>query len=252
MTTRTDPSVPADLAGIVAAHGKAVAAGDNPAVLADFLPDRVGQLIGSADVPTSLKCAQVQSITDAGDGYFDAVIRYTEPDDEWFELRSRWIRDAEGIWRTFSVRNIPETPPWMDLTGPSADGLDAPHWDGLRDGQLVLQRCSACRTWVWSPRPICPSCHCFEMRWEPVDPVGTVFSWTRTWQPFTKEATGHLPYVVVLVELPGAGGRRVLGVLADADGVTPRIGDTVRGEIEQPPDGRHWPLVRWHLEGRSP
>jgi len=51
----------------------------------------------------------------------------------------------------------------------------------------------------------------------------------------------------VLVELPAAGGCRVLGVLAHADGVTPRIGDQVRGEIEQPPDNDHWPLVRWHL-----
>ena len=251
MTTSTDTSVPSDLASVVEAHGKAVAAGDHPAVLADFLPDRVGQLIGSADVPASLKSADVQSITDVGDGFFDAVIRYTKSDDEWFELRSRWIRDGEGTWRTFSVRNIPATPPWMDLTGPSPDGLDAPHWDGLRDGKLLLQRCSSCRTWVWSPRPICPICHCFEMSWEPVDPVGTVYSWTRTWQPFTKEATGHLPYVVVLVELPGAGGRRVLGVLADADGVTPRIGSSVCGEIQQPPDDEHWPLMRWHLEGQA-
>ncbi|WP_370500892.1 Zn-ribbon domain-containing OB-fold protein [Mycolicibacterium sp. jd] len=249
--TRTDPSVPADLAGIVAAHGKSVAAGDNAAVLADFSPDRIGQLIASADVPTPLKGAEVQSIADVDDGYFDAVIRYTKPDDSWFELRSRWVRDAEGIWRTFSVRNIPDTPPWMDLTGPSADGLDTPHWDALRDGRMLLQRCSACRTWAWSPRPICPTCHEFDMRWEQVEPVGTVYSWTRTWQAFTKESTGHLPYVVVLVELPHAGARRVLGVLAEADGVTPTIGSTVRGEIEQPPDDEHWPLVRWHLEGTT-
>ena len=77
--------------------------------------------------------------------------------------------------------------------------------------------------------------------------MGTIYSWTRTWQPFTREATGHLPYVVVLVELPAAGARRVLGVLAHSDGLTPRIGAKVRGVIEQPSDDRHWPLVRWHL-----
>ena len=89
------------------------------------------------------------------------------------------------------------------------------------------------------------------MGFEPVDPVGTIYSWTRTWQPFAPESTGHLPYVVVLVTLPAAGDRRVLGVLADADGVTPEIGAPVRGQIEQPPDEQHWPLVRWHLEKQA-
>jgi uncharacterized OB-fold protein len=249
VSTHLDATVPNDLASIVEAHGKSVAAGDNPAVLADFLPDRIGQLIVSADVPTRLTAAEVQRITDVGDGRFDAVIRYTKQDDTWFELRSRWVRYHDGSWRVFSVRNIPETAPWIDLTGPTWDGVDAPHWDGLREGRLLIQRCPHCATWIWSPRPICPTCHSFETDWEPVEPVGTIYSWTRTWQAFTPEATGHLPYVVVLVELPAAGGRRLLGVLENADGITPRIGATVRGTIEQPPDGGHWPLIRWHLEG---
>jgi uncharacterized OB-fold protein len=248
VTIDPNAAVPADLIRAVEAHGKAVAAGDNSAVLADFLPDRVGQLIASADVPAQLRGAQVRNITDVGDGRYDAIIRYTKLDDHWFELRSRWVRFEDGSWRVVSVRNIPDTPPWMDITGPSPDGLDTPHWEALRAGQLVLQRCRQCAAWTWSPRPICPACHSFDLGWEPVEPQGTIYSWTRTWQPFTPESTGHLPYVVVLVELPEAGGRRVLGVLPHADGVTPRVGAPVRGEIEQPPDDGHWPLVRWHLD----
>ncbi|GAY17549.1 hypothetical protein MSZK_42750 [Mycobacterium sp. shizuoka-1] len=240
--------VPDELVATVEAHGKAVAAADNAVVLADFLPDRVGQLIASADVPTRLTGCQVRSITAVGDGRYDAVIRYVEPGDEWFELRSRWVRFEDGTWRVLSVRNIPDTPPWMDLAGPSDDGLDGPHWDGLREGKLLLQRCPGCASWIWAPRPICPCCHCFELSWEQVEPVGTIYSWTRTWQPFGPEATGHLPYVVVLVELPRAGGCRVLGVLAHADGVTPRIGARVRGRMDAAPDAEHWPLIRWQLE----
>ena len=244
-------TVPADLAGVVEAHGKSVAAGDNRSVLADFLPDRIGQLIASADVPNRLKSAEVRSISDVGDGLYDAVIRYTRLDDEWFELRSRWIRFDDGSWRVFSVRNIPATAPWMDITGPADDGSDQPHWDGLREGVLRIQRCGECLRWIWSPRPICPTCHSFDTRWEAVQASGTIYSWTRTWQPFTPESTGHLPYVVVLVELPEAGGSRVVGVLAEADGVTPAIGAAVHGTIEAPPDDRHWPLLRWHLEGEA-
>ncbi|CDO90232.1 hypothetical protein AWC29_26680 [Mycobacterium triplex] len=244
-------TIPADLASTAEAHGKAVAAGDNETVLADFLPDRVGQLIASADVPDRLKGAQVRTIREAGPGSYDVVIRYTKPDDEWFELRSHWVQFTDGSWRVASVRNIPETPPWMSLTGPSDDGLDAAHWEGLRAGKLLLQRCCRCATWVWSPRPICPACHCFDLKFEAVDPVGTIYSWTRTWQPFGPEATGHLPYVVILVELPAAGSRRILGVLANADGLTPRIGAGVRGVIDRPSDDRYWPLVRWHLDPDS-
>lgn len=243
--------LPADLVSTVEAHGKSVAAGDNPAVLADFMPDRIGQLIASADVPTELKGAEVRSITDVGDRSYDAIIRYTRLDDTWLELRSRWVRFEDGTWRVLSVRNIPATPPWMDITGPAEDGSDAPHWDALRAGELLIQRCGNCRTWIWSPRPICPSCHSFETSWEPVEATGTVYSWTRTWQPFTRESTGHLPYVVVLVELPGAGGTRVVGVLDDAEERTPQIGAAVRGTIQQPPDDRHWPLLRWQLEGED-
>ncbi len=245
MTWRT--RLPADLQRTVELHGKSVAAGDNKAVLADFLPDRIGQLIGSSDLPARLTSSEVRSITDLDDGRYDAIIRYTAPDDTWTELRSRWVRFTDSTWRVFSVRNIPDTPPWIDLTGPSDDGLDSPHWDGLRVGELLLQHCRDCATWTWSPRPICPACHSFDMGWEAVEPMGTIYSWTRTWQPFTPESRGHLPFVNVLVELPAAGGRRVVGVLVEADGVTPRIGAPVHGTIEQPPDDRHWPLMRWQL-----
>lgn len=244
-------TLPLDLLSTVDAHGKAVAAGDNEAVLADFLPDRIGQLIASADVPARLKGAQVRGIDEAGPGHYDAVIRYTKLNDQWFELRSQWVRFTDGSWRVSRVRNIPETPPRVGLAGPSPDGLDIPHWEGLRAGRLMLQRCPKCSMWTWSPRPICPACHSFDMGFEAVDPVGVIYSWTRTWQPFTPDAIGHLPYVVVLVELPAADGRRVLGVLAHADGLAPRIGAAVRGVIEQPPDNRDWPLMRWHLSPDS-
>ncbi len=244
-------SVPEELIHAVENHGKAVAAADNQSVLADFLPDRIGQLIASADVPAVLKSAEVRSITNVGNGTYDAIIRYTKPEDVWFELRSRWVPHSDGSWRVLSVRNIPDTAPWVDLTGPAEDGIDAPHWDALRAGRLELQRCNGCQKWIWSPRPICPRCHSLDLGWQQVEAAGTIFSWTRTWQPFTAEATGHLPYVLVLVQLPDAGNRRVVGVLEHADGITPEIGAPVRGTVIPAPDDAHWPLVRWTLEAAS-
>ena len=131
--------------------------------------------------------------------------------------------------------------PW----GPAADGVDQPYWDGLAVGELRLQRCADCRTWIWGPQSICGDCHSFRIDWESVDPVGVVYSWTRSWYPYIEELADTIPYVSVLVELPAAGGRRVLGILADDADTVPTIGETVVGRFDSAGPGP-WPLLRWH------
>jgi uncharacterized protein len=239
------PGVPADLVEVVEKHGQAVASGDNATVLADFRKDRVGQLLASARPPAGMHSAELLSLEPGPDGLFEAHIRYTGTDDEAV-FRSRWVR-LDGTWQVTQVRNVPDTPPQMSAAHPSDDGLDAPHWEGLRRGELRIQHCARCDRWTWTPRPICPGCHNTELEWPVVDPVGTVFTWTRTWQPFSPEVAGHLPYVVVVVELPAAGNRRVIGVLQAGDGADVRIGATVKGEIEQPASPELYPVLRWRL-----
>ncbi|MGW5518267.1 Zn-ribbon domain-containing OB-fold protein [Nocardia africana] len=137
-----------------------------------------------------------------------------------------------------------ETPepelPW----GPADDGLDRPYWDGLVAGELRLQHCGHCGEWIWGPQWICASCHSFDPDWEQVEPVGTVYSWARSHYPFITELADRVPYVTVLVELPGAGNRRVLGLLVDEETDSVRVGDPVVGRIELDP-GAKWPLLRW-------
>jgi uncharacterized protein len=136
--------------------------------------------------------------------------------------------------------------PW----GPSADGLDQAYWDGLTRGELVLQRCGECARWIWGPQWICGSCHTFDPKWEAVEPVGTVYSWSRSWYPFITELADRTPYVTVAVELPGADNRRVLGILLGDESQDIRIGDPVVGEFEAFGDSP-WPLLRWrraHVE----
>lgn len=244
---RTEESlVPPDLRAVVIEHGRAVAAGDQAAVLADFRADRVGQLASSAALPPGALVSEVLGIEAQPDGPFAAHIRYRAAGGGEAVLRSRWRQMPEG-WRVTDVRNVPDTPPRLSVEGPLLSGVDAPHWAGLQEGQLLLQRCRDCARWIWAPRPICPSCHGFGLDWAPVEPAGTVYAWTRTWQAFAPEVRGHLPYVVVLVELPAAGGSRVLGVLEEGDGADVRIGQDVVGSFDPPevPDGR--PLLRWRI-----
>ena len=238
--------VPADLVAVAERHGQVVAAGDNAATLADFRPDRAGQLTGSARLPGRLVSSRLLRLEAEPDGLFAAYIRYTADDGSATVLRSRWVRLDEG-WRVTQVRNIPATPPVLPSAGPRDDGLDTPHWEGLRAGEVRVQRCARCGQWIWAPQPACPRCHGFEFSWPAAEAAGTVYSWTRTWQPFVPELSGHVPFVVVLAELPSAGGRRLLGVLHDGDGADVRIGQAVRGEIDPAPDPGGWPVLRWRL-----
>ncbi|MEV5835915.1 zinc ribbon domain-containing protein [Nocardia sp. NPDC052112] len=133
-----------------------------------------------------------------------------------------------------------------ELWGPVEDGLDLPYWEGLRAGELRLQRCAQCQSWIWGPQWICGHCHTFDPQWETVEPVGTIYSWARSWYPFITELAVPVPYVTVLVELPQAGNRRVLGILTDPTPDTDpvRIGTRVVGHFEHDP-GTTWPMLRW-------
>ena len=76
---------------------------------------------------------------------------------------------------------------------------------------------------------------------------GYIFSWTRSWHAFGGSEGLGVPYVSLIVELPQAGNRRVLGVLAgDESGLA--IGAKVIGAAGATPfEGRSIPSLRWTI-----
>jgi len=125
-------------------------------------------------------------------------------------------------------------------TGPAGDGIDAPFWEGLREGSLRLPHCTGCGSWRAPGRPLCAECHSFGTAWEAVEPRGTVYTWIRSHRAFVAELDVPTPYVTVLVELDQAP-VRLLGILeADEAG----IGLPVSGVIRQP-ENADWPVLRW-------
>ena len=81
-----------------------------------------------------------------------------------------------------------------------------------------MQRCSHCGTWQFGPEWICHTCHAFDPAWVEVEPRGVIYSWERVWHPSHPALVGAREYLVVLVELPGAGGVRMIGnLLGDPD-----------------------------------
>jgi uncharacterized OB-fold protein len=128
----------------------------------------------------------------------------------------------------------------------AATGLDAGFWDGLAEGVVRLLTCTDCERWIWPAQPRCSNCLGTALEWRPVEPTGVVHSWTRTWYPFVAERAEDLPYVVLLVELPGAGSVRLLGVYAGRGDDEVAVGDAVVGVIA-PPSPRTFglPSLTW-------
>lgn len=131
--------------------------------------------------------------------------------------------------------------------GPAEDGADAPHWEALREGRLLLPRCADCGTWRSLGRVLCASCHSFDTNWDEVRPVGSVFTWIRSHRDFMSELDVRAPYVTVLVELTDIP-VRLLGILIEdaEDTADPAIGDDVDGVFVQPGNAA-WPILRWRL-----
>jgi uncharacterized protein len=139
-----------------------------------------------------------------------------------------------------------EEAPVVGQLGPLPDGIDEPYWAGLAEGQVRIQRCAGCGAWIWGPQSICPECRRFGPEWVAIEPRGRIFSWTRTWQKFAVEFAPVVPYVTVLVELPDAGSRRILGLLLGDDMSDPRIGEPVVGVIQPPsPLTSGYAVLRW-------
>ncbi|HTO55223.1 MAG TPA: OB-fold domain-containing protein [Myxococcota bacterium] len=133
-------------------------------------------------------------------------------------------------------------PEGLPAPAPQPDGLDRPYWDAARRHRLMAQRCNACGAWQWAPEWICHACRSFEIGWAEVPGNGRIFSWQRVWHPVHPALVGAVPYVVVLVELPGADGIRMIGNLAGDPRAPVEIGAEVEPLFE---DHAQHTLVQW-------
>lgn len=130
--------------------------------------------------------------------------------------------------------------------GPAPDGNDAAYWDGLREGRLLLPRCSGCGTWREPGRLLCAQCWSFESDWVEVAARGRVFTWIRSHRDFMDDLDVLAPYDTLLVQLDDVP-VRLLGLLRDDVLADPVIGEQVVGEFEQPGNAE-WPVLRWSRE----
>ena len=124
-------------------------------------------------------------------------------------------------------------------------GEDAPYWQGLIEGRLVLPRCSGCGAWRWPAGHRCGGCASIGMEWVEQPLSATIFSWTRTWHRFGLTEGLELPYTNIVATIDGCG-IRLMGLLDDPEQINPRIGQAVSGRISRTQVGdRSLPVIIW-------
>lgn len=128
---------------------------------------------------------------------------------------------------------------------PDRDDPDnAPFWDGTDEGRLLVRHCADCGRHHWPPRLGCPHCGGAAVSWVEARPKGTIFSWTVVHRSQTPGFEDEVPYAVLLVELDGLDGVRMIGNLVDAGPETIAPGLAVEAVFTRAPDDSVT-LVNW-------
>jgi uncharacterized OB-fold protein len=104
-------------------------------------------------------------------------------------------------------------------------------WQGGAEGQLRFQACSACRTFIHPPSPICPCCLGRDCEVRAVSGRGRVFSFTINRQPWIPGFDP--PYVVAIVELEEQPGLRLTTNIVGCAPEDVRIDMPVKVRFEQ-------------------
>jgi uncharacterized protein len=87
---------------------------------------------------------------------------------------------------------------------PEITPVTQPFWEAAAKGQLVMQRCSDCRSWVWCPRPACVECGREKLEWTLLSGRGDVFAFTVIREVVGRALRGFasdIPYVTAWVDL---------------------------------------------------
>jgi uncharacterized OB-fold protein len=89
----------------------------------------------------------------------------------------------------------------MTLSIPDLDADNAAYFRFCAQGELRLQRCTACDLMRYPVGPACPWCSGNKFEWKPVSGRGTVYSYTEVRHPVLSAFREHVPYLTLLVEL---------------------------------------------------
>ncbi|QKC99533.1 hypothetical protein EB231_13425 [Mesorhizobium sp. NZP2298] len=86
--------------------------------------------------------------------------------------------------------------------------------------RLTVQRCTACGSHQFYPRPFCLSCEATELEWVGAKGSGTIYSLTTVRMPVSEDLAP--PYLLALVDLD-EGPRLLTNIEAESAGIGDRV-----------------------------
>jgi uncharacterized OB-fold protein len=110
-------------------------------------------------------------------------------------------------------------PRWFpdEMPVPAVNAETNGWWEAAAHHRLVVQKCRDCGRTRHPPGPVCPGCRSTASEWSEIPGTGSVFTFTVVRQAFIGALSDKIPYVVIAVELDGAGGARMVSNLIDID-----------------------------------
>lgn len=124
------------------------------------------------------------------------------------------------------------------------DQVTAFFWEGVRAGELRIQRCQTCGTYIHLPRPVCRNCQSFDLAGEKVSGRGTVYSFTQTFKAFHPFFVDRVPYLLATIELAEQPHLLMLSNLVGIDEPNVRFGMEVEVAFEELAEGYVIPVFK--------
>ena len=113
---------------------------------------------------------------------------------------------------------------------PPGTELTQPYWDAARQGQLVMQQCSACSHYLFPPGANCPKCGSAKLAWTQVSGKGVIYTYTIAYRPPHPVLAEQCPLAIAVIELPE--GPRMMSNVIDCDPEDVEIGMSVQVAFE--------------------
>ena len=127
-------------------------------------------------------------------------------------------------------------------TGMRVNTVTQPYWDGVEQGKLMLQHCSACGAYQYYARPLCAKCHAAEPEWREASGKGVLYSYSVVYRGPSPAFQTIAPYVTAIVELEE--GPRMFTNIVDAEPESLRVGEPVSVVFREGPEGLRLPYFR--------
>jgi uncharacterized OB-fold protein len=110
--------------------------------------------------------------------------------------------------------------------------LSQPFWDGAKQEKILFQHCQTCGNWQHPPAPTCRNCVGVDLKFEPIEGKGTIYSYTVGFHGGDRRFAAAIPYASIVVELDGTPGVLMAGNLLDVPYTEAHIGRRVKVVFE--------------------